>query len=119
MKTFTPRELYSSGTGTVFRAEVQVADESGGFWLIWDLDGRELGAIEDHHEQGWKHSSLPIGLPRGPFASFEEALVDRLTAIRASGGAQSDDLYWEGPGMPRLDQGHNEKHDDRDLSSKE
>lgn len=89
-------ELFAGAMGDVLRAEVQVAEEDGGFWIIWDLNGRELGSIEDHGMKGWKHSSLPIGLPQGSFASFEEALVDRLTVIRASGGVQTDDLYWEG-----------------------
>lgn len=97
-----PCELFSCTAGEVFRAEVQVADEDGGFWIVWDLDGRVLGSVQDHDEEGWKHSSLPIDTSHGSFSSFEEALTARLTSIQSSGGTHTDDLYWEGEGLPRL-----------------
>lgn len=102
MKTVPRSDLYSSAAGAVFRAEVQVADETGGFWVVWDLNGNELGSIEDHGEQGWKHSNAWSGPGQGSFPSFEGALEARLTAIAQACGAQSDDLYWEGTGEPLL-----------------
>ena len=96
------RELYVSAAGPVLRKEVQGVDENSESWIIWDLDGKVLGSVEDHGGQGWKHLSLPVGLPGRSFTSFEDALTDRLSQILASDGVQSDDLYWEGEGLPRL-----------------
>ena len=97
-------ERFTTHLGDVYRAEVQAADEEHGFWLIWDLDGKQLGSVADYGAKGWKHSSLPVDIARGSFPSFEHALADRLAAILASGGVQTDDLYWEGTGfdVPRL-----------------
>ena len=112
-----PRAVFSSALGEVFRAEVQGADEAGGFWIVWDPEGRQLGSIEDHGTKGWKHSSLPVGIPRGSFPSFKEALDARLGEIQSSGGVQSDDLYWEGEGLPRLPQDAREKTEELGYSS--
>lgn len=106
MTVLTGPEVFSCEAGTVIRAEVQVADEDGGFWLIWDLDGQELGTILDYGPEGWIHCSGGSGQSlertRKRHETFEAALVARLGAIRASGGTQSDELYWEGSGLPRL-----------------
>lgn len=100
--TVDQRTIFASALGDVQHAEVQVGDESEGFWIIWDLDGRVLGSIQDHGRQGWAHASLPVGTPQGSFISFEDALADRLGLIMSSGGVQTDDLYWQGAGLPRL-----------------
>lgn len=94
------RELFEHRRGLCFRTEIQVADEDGGAWMIEDLDGHEICWIFEYSD-GWKRKTPLANHPQGRYESFRAALDAHVAAINASGGLQSDELFWMGGGLPR------------------
>lgn len=94
------REAFEHRLGTCFRTEIQVADEDGGAWMVEDLDGNEICWIFEFSD-GWKRKTPLANYPQGRYESFRAALEAHVAAIDASGGAQTDELFWMGKGLPR------------------
>lgn len=92
----------TTSQGTVYCAEMRTADEPSGLWTIWDLDGRCVGNVFGDIKHGWRHGNHLTSETSRRYPSFTSALADRLSQITQSGGVQSDDLYWEGVGLPRF-----------------
>lgn len=93
-------EVFEHRLGSCVCTELQVADEVGGSWLVEDLDGYQICWIQ-HFPNGWKRTTPFAGQPRGRYESFEAALDAHVDAIDASGGLQTDELFWQGAGLPR------------------
>lgn len=93
-------EVLEHRLGSCVRAEIQVADEDGGSWMVEDLDGTEICWIFEYSD-GWKRKTPLANYPQGRYESFRAALDAHVAAIDASGGVQADELFWMGEGMPR------------------
>ena len=93
-------EVFEHRLGSCVRTEIQVGDKEGGSWMVEDLDGNEICWIFEYSD-GWKRKTPLANYPQGRYESFRAALDAHLAAIEASGGVQTDDLFWMGEGMPR------------------
>lgn len=94
------RELFTHRLGQCYRTQINTGTEEKGYWVIEDLDLREVGSIQKHPD-GWKSCTPYAGLPQGAFESFAAALNSHVAAIAETGGVQTDELFWQGAGLPR------------------
>ena len=68
--------------------------------MVEDLDGNEICWIFEDSDW-WKRKTPLANYPHGRYESFRAALDAHVTAIDASAGVQTDELFWMGKGLPR------------------
>lgn len=84
---------FTHAIGHGFRAEIDVADGERGYWYIWDLNGDQI--LETYARAGtWVTRTPRAGVSRGAHPSFDAAVAWHVRAIAATGGVQTEDLFW-------------------------